>query len=68
MAIWDSYPIGTAYYDWSPGYIWEDVESIMTKPSQNDDIYIVGNIFSGTKLADWTEGGLQIVDKVVPKL
>lgn len=68
MNIWDFYPIGASWYEWQAGYIWEDVETRMMKPSQNDEVYITGNIFSSSISPGWSEGGLRLVDKLLTKL
>ena len=65
MSIWDRYPYGASWYNYRPGYIWAEVEKHMTKPSAGDDVFIISNTFSGTRKQGWTEGALEIVDKVI---
>lgn len=65
LRLWDEYPFGAAWYVWSPGYRWSDVEAAMMKPSQSDDVFVTSNVFSGDELTDWTEGALRMVDKLL---
>lgn len=59
------YPIEASWYIWRPGYNWNEIEAVMTKPSTSDDVYIVGNIFSGSANSAWIEGGMEIIEKVI---
>ena len=63
MGIWDQYPIGASWYTWRSGYVWETVENKMTRPSPDDDVFIISNTFSKTRMQGWLEGALQIVDR-----
>ncbi|XP_045199216.2 L-amino-acid oxidase-like [Mercenaria mercenaria] len=65
MAIWDQYPTGASWYEWAPGYKWDEVESRMIKPSASDDVYITSNIFSSNGRSGWIQGGMEIVEKVL---
>jgi hypothetical protein len=38
IGVWDAYPIGGAWQEWLPGYIFPDVEKQMVKPSAHDDV------------------------------
>lgn len=65
MVIWDSFPFGASWYEWMPGYIWEDVEARMMKPSRNDEVFITGNIFTSAVHSGWSEGGLRLTEKLL---
>ena len=56
-----------AWYVWLPGYIREQVEETMTKPSVEHDVFIVSNVFSKTMRQVWAEGALEIVDSTLRK-
>ncbi|XP_053381129.1 L-amino-acid oxidase-like [Mercenaria mercenaria] len=63
MSIWDQYPIGAAWYAWAPGYKMEEVESTMLRPSTTEEVYIISNTFN--RNSGWTEGALEVVEKVL---
>jgi hypothetical protein len=65
MRLWDEYPFGAAWYDWSPGYRWKEVEEAMMKPLYSDDVFVTSNVFSSDQMSDWTEGGLRMVDRLL---
>ncbi|VDI40136.1 Hypothetical predicted protein [Mytilus galloprovincialis] len=66
ISLWDNYPYGGAWQEWMPGYIWTDVEQQMTKPSKEDDVFVVSNAFNSRSFSYWTDGALQAVELAMP--
>ncbi|XP_052085266.1 L-amino-acid oxidase-like [Mytilus californianus] len=64
--LWKNYPFGGAWQTWMPGYVWPTVERQMTKPSTNDDVFVVSNAFNSRSLSLWSNGALQSVELAMP--
>ena len=66
ISLWHAYPYGGAWQVWMPGYIWHEVEKQMTKPSKDDDVFLVFNAFNSRSFSYWTNGALQAVELAMP--
>ncbi|CAC5407339.1 unnamed protein product [Mytilus coruscus] len=66
VSLWHAYPYGGAWQIWMPGYIWPEVEKQMTKPSKDDDVFVVTNAFNSRSFSYWTNGALQSVELAMP--
>ncbi|XP_076081370.1 L-amino-acid oxidase-like [Mytilus galloprovincialis] len=64
--LWENYPYGGAWQIWMPGYIWPSVERQMTKPSPNDDVFVVSNAFNARSFSYWSNAALQAVELAMP--
>ncbi|CAC5422902.1 unnamed protein product [Mytilus coruscus] len=64
--LWKNYPYGGAWQIWMPGYIWPTVEREMTKPSVNDEVYVVSNAFNARSFSVWSNAALQAVELAMP--
>ncbi|CAC5422906.1 unnamed protein product [Mytilus coruscus] len=64
--LWKNYPYGGAWQIWMPGYIWPTVEREMTKPSVNDEVYVVSNAFNARSFSFWSNAALQSVELAMP--
>ena len=65
IGVWDAYPIGGAWQEWLPGYIFPDVEKQMVKPSAHDDVYVASNAFNSRSLSFWSESALESAELVL---
>ena len=68
MALWDDVPYGAAWTVWMPGFIWEDVQHRMIKPSMTDDVYVASGSFFHGEASAWSESALETVEEMLGKL
>ncbi|KAI8764508.1 L-amino-acid oxidase [Biomphalaria glabrata] len=63
--FWNSDPFGGAIALWRAGYRYEDVIPVVQRPSEKDEVYVVGSDFSKHHRVLWTEGALSTVDRML---
>ena len=68
MALWDDVPYGAAWTVWMPGFIWEDVQHRMIKPSPMDEVYVASGSFFHSEGSSWAETALQTVEEMLGNL
>ena len=65
MALWDDAPYGAAWTVWLPGFIWEDVQHRMIKPSATDEVYVASGSFFHAQASAWAETALETVEEML---
>ena len=68
MALWDDVPYGAAWTVWMPGFIWEDVQHRMIKPSPTDEVYVASGSFFHAEASAWAETALETVEEMLRKM
>ncbi|KAH9496654.1 hypothetical protein Btru_009948 [Bulinus truncatus] len=63
--FWMNYPFGGSWVVWKAGYRYEDVISVVQRPSPTDDVFYVGSDNARSHIVTWSEGALQSVDRML---
>ena len=65
--FWSVYPFGSGWVTFRAGHEFSATLKKMQRPSDADDVFVVGSDYSWGLMAGWIEGGLQTVDQVMDK-
>ena len=63
--FWNGYPFGCGWVVFRAGYEFSATLKKMQRPSDADDVFVVGSDYSWGLIAGWIEGGLTTVDQVM---
>ena len=66
VQIWNSDPVGYAWYTLLPGYDWRDVRDRMSKPHKDYEVYVVST-FGHWEHSKWADGTVEVAEYTLDK-
>ena len=63
--FWIKYPFGGGWAFTRPGYTYDELINGYRRPSDTDDVFVVGSDYSARDTTGWAEGALWTVDRMM---
>ena len=63
--FWIKYPYGGGWVLTRPGYTYEELINGYRRPSDTDDVFVVGSDYTARDMTGWAEGALWTVERVI---